>query len=101
MIPRVKPCSQPENLVSLTWSKDARVTGQTSKESRANGCSIVFKLKGTAFQIVDDSSVTFTSVRNSLQMSMVQNSFSSWSVEASVWVTLPFSFHVSIMTRLL
>ena len=34
-------------------------------------------------------------------MSMIQNSFSSWSVEASAWVTLPFIFHVSIVTRLL
>lgn len=36
-----------------------------------------------AFEIADDSSVTFTSVRNSVQASMTQNSFSSWSVEAS------------------
>ncbi|KDR74276.1 hypothetical protein GALMADRAFT_227357 [Galerina marginata CBS 339.88] len=36
-----------------------------------------------AFEIADDSSITFTSVRNSVQESMTQNSFSSWSVEAS------------------
>ena len=152
MIPRVRACSQPGTLVSLTWSMGAWVTGHISKESRANGCSIAFKLKRThpdrycfpagtalksvgntvgntgevrplphgriffcrgltsfhlhkflapAFEIADDSSVTFTSVRNELQASMVQNSFSSWSVEASLWVSLPFSFRVSILTRLL
>ena len=41
------------------------------------------KFLAPAFEIADDSSVTFTSVRNPLQMSMIQNSFSSWSVEAS------------------
>ena len=59
------------------------------------------KFLAPAFQVNDDSSVTFTSIRNSLQMSMIQNSFSSWSVEASAWVTLPFIFHVSIVIRLL
>ena len=43
----------------------------------------LLKFLAPAFEISDDSSVTFTSVRNSLQESMIQNSFSSWSVEAS------------------
>ena len=95
MFPRVRACGRLENLVSLM--KHGCLSDRPAR--RANCCSIAFKLKGTAFQLADDSSVTFTSVRNSLQMSMIQNSFSSWSVEASAWVTLLFNFHVSIMTR--
>ncbi len=54
-----------------------------------------------AFEIADDSSVTFTSVRNSVQASMTQNAFSSWSVEASAWVIFHSIVWISVLIRFL
>jgi hypothetical protein len=53
------------------------------------------------FRVVDDSSVMITSVRNSVQKSMMEQGFSSWSVEASASVICPVvPFYLVVLTRL-